>query len=195
MRKGKTDIQADFSIADGSKIDAIQTDTTLPTNSDLKIPTEKAVKGFKPTDLNITSQAVEDFILFDGSNWVAKGGTEKIFVSTTSRDVSVTGTQAITGIGFKPSAIQIMTTIASAVGTFSIGYFDGSNGGLIFDKHVEVANAYSHASNNLVIRMQVAFGAETNGFLTSFDSDGFTLNWTKSGSPTGTAQIKFMAFR
>jgi len=50
MRKGRTDIQADFSIAGGDKIDSI--DTTL-TGSDTSIPTGKAVKDI--TDANIAS--------------------------------------------------------------------------------------------------------------------------------------------
>jgi hypothetical protein len=29
----------------------------------------------------------------------------------------------------------------------------------------------------------------------SSDADGFTITWTKVGSPTGTAELEYMAFR
>jgi len=59
MRKGKTDIQEDFSVADGAKIDAIQTDGTLPTNSDTKLVTEQAVKTHVANELSgISSDAL-----------------------------------------------------------------------------------------------------------------------------------------
>ena len=31
------------------------------------------------------------------------------------------------------------------------------------------------------------------GIINSFDSDGFTIAWTKTGSPTGILHIKYMA--
>jgi hypothetical protein len=31
--------------------------------------------------------------------------------------------------------------------------------------------------------------------VTSFDSDGFTVTWTKTGSPTGTATVTYTAIR
>ena len=46
MRRGKTDIQADFSIGGGQQIDAISTDNTLASNSNNEIPTVKAVKEY-----------------------------------------------------------------------------------------------------------------------------------------------------
>ena len=31
--------------------------------------------------------------------------------------------------------------------------------------------------------------------LSTFDSDGFTLTWTKTGTPTGTLTVNYLAFR
>ena len=63
---------------------------------------------FKPSDLNISGQASGDLLFFDGSNWVAKGGTdETVHAGSTTYDLTTaSGTQAITGTGFKPTLLS-----------------------------------------------------------------------------------------
>jgi hypothetical protein len=38
-------------------------------------------------------------------------------------------------------------------------------------------------------------GNDQTATLSAFDADGFTLAWTKNVSPTGTANIYYIAFR
>jgi len=146
------------------------------------------------TNLNLSSQAENDFAILEGSDWVAKGGTEKIKVDSFSRDISLaSGNQAISGIGFRPSYI---TLIASAGGTdkSSIGFSDGLRNRV----HVQGVNGTTgefEVSTSLAIRLyDGGSGNRYEGNIT-FDSDGFTIAWTKTGTTTGTAVIAFTAFR
>ncbi len=114
-------------------------------------------------------------------------------VSNISYDVSTaTGTQVVTGIGFKPSAI-IMVSGIEPTGAVSWGFADstqergilGNSGGVI--GQVEGANALAG--------LIVSSGNQATAVISTFDSDGFTLSWTKTGTPTGTAFISFIALR
>lgn len=143
------------------------------------------------TDLNLSGQAAEDMAIFDGANWVAKGGTEKIKGIEFTRDTSTaTGTQAITGLGFKPSALSIVSyqegtdeaswgfddgTFRKCLSMASTGVFEGNGANSIYDNEGG-GNAYT-------------------GYVQSFDSDGFTISWTRTGTPTGNYISRCLAYR
>jgi hypothetical protein len=148
------------------------------------------------SDLSLSGQAAEDFAIFDGTNWVAKGGTEKIKVGQTSRaDLSVAGTQAITGIGFKPSYVSIYTTRNSDWKTGSFGMSDGTTDRAMYNASNTGLGAGAFPPANYVIFLDQDGSNDARALIQSFDSDGFTLNWTKGGSPTGAATIYFTAYR
>lgn len=118
----------------------------------------------------------------------------KIFVGSFNRDVSTaSGTQGVTGVGFKPRFVIVYTTINGATGIGSWGFSTVSTGGGIHDTYNDTVNTYS--GNSGVIDMTFAAGATYNGVLSSFDTDGFTITWTKGGSPTGTSINSFIAIR
>ena len=112
-------------------------------------------------------------------------------IGSFSRDTATTGSiQAVTGVGFKPSAVIFIMceqNTAEASWGFDVGDNQyvlaraGANyrihdGFSIYDFHTVDANEYY-------------------GQISSFDADGFTITWVKGGSPTGTIQIRFIAFR
>lgn len=148
----------------------------------------------KASDLDISGQTAEDFLIYDGSNWVAKGGTELVKVGTFSRaDLSVTGTQAITGVGFKPKTLYIMGYRSGDGRTACWSFTDGTtHGGLVNQSNVTVGSITRHA---FLIFLDLDGSNDARAVLTSFDSDGFTLTWTKGGSPTGAATFTYWAFR
>jgi len=112
---------------------------------------------------------------------------------TTKNTADATGTQAITGVGFKPSHIIIIAGI-DATQKLSIGFDNSSTiRGCYFDRHSYGADTIGLNSDNSL------FLADSpniyRGRLNSFDSDGFTIGWTKESSPTGTARIFYIVFR
>ncbi len=114
-------------------------------------------------------------------------------VGSFTRDVSLaSGTQAITGVGFQPTAIVCFANIAASSAA-SWGVSDGSTNGSTTDINPAVPGAYSNNTNLITV---VVTGADNYvGVISTFDADGFTISWTKTGTPTGTATIKFLALR
>lgn len=98
-----------------------------------------------------------------------------------------TGNVAYTGLGFKPTLILFQTGITGVAMWGSTGSGDGTNneciefnqtGGVIFQ------------ANNAGIQRDNAGGTNFQSFtVASMDVDGFTLAWSKIGTPTATATI------
>jgi len=109
-----------------------------------------------------------------------------------TRDISITGTQAITGLGFKPASILFLAAIITS-DSVSIASMNGGSGLGIFNSGEETADTWSVASHCIV--MTTGIGIVGYGNVSSIDTDGFTITWAKSGSPTGTAGITYMAFK
>ena len=112
-----------------------------------------------------------------------------------THDLSSTTPTVITSVGFKPSSIHFMAIEASAVGVFSLGYVDSSlNQTTIYDKYVEIANTYTHNNTGVILSL-VGVSTQNAAVVASYDTNGFTLTWTKSGSPTGNVAVKFIAYK
>jgi hypothetical protein len=119
----------------------------------------------------------------------------KFKVGNFQRDVSLAGSnQAVTGLGFKPKAVILLANIA-ATARASIGFtHDPSVANSIYNNHGQTADTWNTDTGNLVHLKQSGTDFAT-AFLASLDSDGFTVTWTKTGSPTGTATVSYLAFR
>jgi hypothetical protein len=104
-------------------------------------------------------------------------------------------TQAVTGIGFTPRAIIAITA-------------DTSGGDIYF--HMSMTGDVSgNSSSSSVTRTRAGVDnswIQTDQFVTiaqagsnnqaanwvSFDTDGFTIDWVKTNSPTGTFSTRYM---
>lgn len=117
----------------------------------------------------------------------------EFFVGEFQRDVSLAGAQAITTVGFLPKAIYFMGGIQTTRG-FSWGLGDGTNEWSVTDREPTGSDTYQH-SVNLIIQVDVSSGNTATAVLTSFDVTGFTVTWSKNGSPTGTTRTGFIAFK
>lgn len=119
-------------------------------------------------------------------------GIHRKYSGTITRAAAtVTGTQSITGIGGKPIMIIFNAVSDGDSSTFSKGLDDGNLstsisgwalsvllnllGGIA---NVTVCSQSQTASVN--VKTSANNGHSSN--LTSMDSDGFTMNWTKIGS-------------
>jgi len=101
-----------------------------------------------------------------------------------------------TGIGFKPSAIIIFAEVSNTgavswtlSGYYSSGIYSTGN------RNIEEETSGNFQGIATAISIVTGFGQESIGTMTSIDTDGFTINWTKAGSPTGTTNLRFMAFK
>lgn len=104
-------------------------------------------------------------------------------IITLTRDLTLaSGSVAYTGVGFRPTCLDVHGFI-SATSRFSRGFVDASRAG------------QSIADLTSMFEFAAAFSLGTSGAdyqtatVTSYDADGFTLAWTKTGAPTGTAKF------
>lgn len=118
----------------------------------------------------------------------------RVLSGTFTRDATTaSGTQAITGLGFRPRGIVGVSGVisgASAHCTFSCSQSVGVGAGA----GLQLSAGLPYASGNLILAGSGG-GDYQIGNVTSWDADGFTINWTKVGSPTGTINVSYTVFR
>ena len=159
-----------------------------PSWSTLDVPT-KATSADIDTGTNDTNFATA--LAIAGSTLMKFSYTRFKVGSLTRAQDAADGAVATTGVGFQPKAIVFFWGVDGVAGG-GTGFSDGTN-------HF----ASSTATNNTQ-RVQTTYVIETldnsswdeKGALTALGSDGFTLTWTKGGSPpSATIEIGYLAFR
>lgn len=105
------------------------------------------------------------------------------------------GTQAVVGVGYEPKAL-IFFTSAINVPRASWGFSTGAGGEQnLAWYHLVVSNAFTFTPGSGSIDIGFGSGNRYLGNVLSMDSDGFTITWVRTGTPTGTATIMYMALR
>jgi len=113
-------------------------------------------------------------------------------VVTFDRDMTTaSGDVSYTGVGFQPTAVIAFSAISSTY-TRSFGIIDSGKSGLVI---LERTEGSMYISDNRLIQAHTAFGDYQYARVKSYDADGFTLTWTKGGSPTGTLDAGVLCFR
>lgn len=165
----------------------------------------QAITGLRRTGLDqqaaLTSMDADGFTL----NFTQTGGTTNYIylaikggyhkMGTFNKSTSA-GAQSVTGVGFLPRGLMLLSEsdnvaaatarTAAPASNLTIGSADGVNSGSTWMNYRPVINsdANTFTYNNNVMRM----GVNTNGTVTdygiatftSFDADGFTMNWSSS---------------
>lgn len=111
-------------------------------------------------------------------------------ITATRNMTAATGDVAYTGVGFTPTSLMVIANIEAVVAQ-SIGISDSAK---------TVRNMFQQNNSTYSSGAQVAFLISTAGnyqsaIVKTYDADGFTLTWTKTGSPTGTGYISFLCFK
>lgn len=99
------------------------------------------------------------------------------------RDVSLEGEQTISGIGFRPRCALFFAAASSIPNVASWGMDTGNSRFCLYDQSNAMDGSYEATVYS--IRCYMAAGVYLSGHITSFNDDGFTINWVKTGSPTG----------
>jgi len=145
--------------------------------------------------LSATGTASATTFLRGDNAWASAGAQVKVGEFNYVIDTS-SGTQAITGVGFQPIALWIFA--GPDRGTSPPPVFGGSDGttdGNVASIHPTADHLWDANTSNL-IDIETSAGNTATAVLTSFDADGFTLTWTKTGSPpTQTILINYWAVK
>lgn len=120
----------------------------------------------------------------------------RFYAGSFTRDLSLsTSVVTITGVGFQPKALVLLSSGDTAMKLSSVGFADEGIGtsGMYWD----LTNARSTFISTPVVIAPVSItsGNYVLGTPSAYTSDGFTFTWVKVGSPTGTGRVTFLAFR
>jgi hypothetical protein len=126
------------------------------------------------------------------ANLTAIYADARVKVGSFTRDLTTaSGDVSYTGVGFRPVAILFIANLPSstALTNMSWGVDD-----ITTDGHLKL---YGNTHSDMDVR-SIFLSDGTNSqsaVVKTFDADGFTLTWTKASSPTGTATVKYIAWR
>lgn len=114
-------------------------------------------------------------------------------VITITRNLnSATGDVSYTGIGFQPSSLITNCSIDGNGPKISWGMTDkNKDASHVVEIGTEVYGDGNIYAINLVTTLSTNF---QKALVKSYDVDGFTLTWTKTGSPTGTGSCAIIAY-
>lgn len=144
-----------------------------------------------PTKVDKSGDTMTGNLIFSTNKGIDGGLRFK--VGTFTRDMTVvSGNQAISGIGFKPSAIIFFAAYNGQIGA-SWGIDDGTSHLGLADTSNATIN--THSSGVDTIYYFGLAGITYRGQVLTFDADGFTIAWIKTGATAGTLNIIFFALR
>ena len=134
---------------------------------------------------------------FTGSNTfssaITGAGIAPKFGATTRDVATASGTQAITGVGFKPSMVIIQWAVNATADKAGTCY---TNATTKANWHVQNGSLHYADSTYCIIAYYFAdSGKYYEGVVSSLDTDGFTMTWTRTGAPTGTINWNWIAYR
>lgn len=113
----------------------------------------------------------------------------------TTRDLSAaTGSQTIAhGLSATPKKVKITCKFGTTNGTTdeSVGIYDGTNTSSIYVYNNDTLTAGNSTSNMAYIQTSAG---NIQAATCTVDGTNITLSWTKTGTPTGTAQILWEAY-
>ena len=125
---------------------------------------------------------------------IPMAGLGSRFAKAATRDIqAVSGDVSYTGIGFKPGMIIAIATLPQAVGGYCIGLLTP---GVYGCQYMQSAGGIYY-STTVVISIEQTTGSKfQQAAVKSLDADGFTLEWTKTGTTDpGTIYLTFACFR
>jgi len=102
-----------------------------------------------------------------------------------------TGDVAYTGVGFSPTSLQVNYGMATSFFLFGTG---------IADRQKNMYTQFNcfvgyYGETTYLIDVEYSSGHYQMATLKSYDSDGFTLTWTKTGTNAGTVELGFICYR
>ena len=111
----------------------------------------------------------------------------------TSAAAAASGAVSYTGAGFKPIAAIIVAIGTDGNDNFSIGFADGdaSSGSIEFHTMGGTPASSLNSSDKVIVAQDSAATDKQEAVLTTFDSDGLTLTWTKTANGEAVSFIIF----
>lgn len=182
-------------IADETALDILRINAGKTANEYVTLKTILNITGLtnKATPVDADELIISDSADSNNLKAVTLAALDmKYKIGSFTRDVSLSsGTQAITGVGFRPKFVIFLATI-NLTKNFSIGFDDATT-------KLHIYGEDNLASFTITATASIRLIANTTnnyfGDIQSMDADGFTIDWTKVVSPTGSASIAYLAIK
>lgn len=181
---------------------------SVPTNGQyITVTPSGGNPAYRPGILMINNNRLNmvDYVPFRDSDTAISAdtllfGSLSVKVGSFTRDMSLaSGTQAVTGVGFKPKAIIFLANVNNTGQTsIGIGALPNTATGPFSSVSLNSRNATATgtwSTNSGTVFAYQSGSAYYNGNLSTLDSDGFTMSWTKTGATTGTLEVNYIAFQ
>lgn len=139
--------------------------------------------------------SVPTLIVYDGTqfNILASLAPRFKIVSFTRDTATASGTQAVTGVGFKPRVVVFLSGTVTGSGKVSVGIDDGTTPIGAFNNHNSTADTWG-LDTSFSIELIESTPNFSQAKITTLGADGFTVTWTKTGTPTGSVTIGALCF-
>lgn len=152
------------------------------------------------TNKTLTSPKINENVALTATatqlNTVGTGGVDtrlnSKIITATRNMTAASGDVSYTGVGFTPTSIDAIGDIQSTSNSFH-GFSDSSKANHCV-LHGGTDYKYNYATLIFIDTTWNALNTQS-AIVKSYDADGFTLTWTKVGSPTGTIQLMFRCYR
>lgn len=148
-------------------------------------------------------------VTYDGTNMqmMSPSAAAGLRVKTiyTTRDISSTGVQTISGVGFQPKMVMINAALDAAGSSngghaiISNGSYDGTTQGCAYtgcDTGNPVTANAGYTNGAIVYMNKNGVSSSVNAYAvaSNFGADGFDLTWSKTSFPTGTCGMIITCF-
>jgi len=141
-----------------------------------------------------TASMTADYKAFVNAAGTAPEWAKGIYSGTITRDMaSDSGDVSYTGIGFKGSILMITGTLDSATIMTVFGFDNGTTRYCTYGNYD--GYFYRATTSCIISGTGTTPGNTQTAVLKTWDSDGFTLTWTKTGSPTTTMTVGIIVLR
>lgn len=121
----------------------------------------------------------------------ANASSRQSATGTFNRDLTAaSGNVSYTGVGFTPTELYVSGVLSSIC--ISNGFSNSSRAEQCVFSAMSAAYTQGGVSANVTLIVSASNAFQT-AQVNSYDSDGFTLTWSKTNSPTGTANFVYMA--
>jgi hypothetical protein len=143
--------------------------------------------------LTVSANGSGRLLALSASAFIYEAGDRALqtkLISTTRDMTAASGNVSYTGAGFTPTAAWVVSAIA--FGVECVGHADSARSAGV---RYSLPGANTNYPSGVFFTLETASGNLQSATIASYDSDGLTLTWTKTASPTGTASIYFLVAR
>ena len=167
-----------------------QKQEVLPSFEQTKVPVlNEALRRTR----NEISQNLASIESLETSVTALQAAVDGVYVGSLTRDTTAASEDVpYTGVGFQPDLIFFIAA-ESATSEASWGADDGTTSASISANRGSAAVFGTNTSSS--IYAEHSTGNVHSGVISSFDTDGFTITWTKTGSPSGTLTVIYIAIK